>query len=60
MGFEVAGRAVQAFGDSVTVAGDEARHGVESTEPPAEAMSLGEARSFIDGLLRRWLENGAV
>jgi hypothetical protein len=46
--------------NSVTVAGNEARHGVESTEPPAEAMSLGEARSFVDGLLHRWLENGAV
>jgi hypothetical protein len=46
--------------NSVAVAGDEARHGVEATQPPAEAMSLGEARSFIDGLLRRWLEYGAV
>jgi hypothetical protein len=46
--------------NSITVAGNEARHGVEYTEPPADAMSLGEARSFVDGLLHRWLENGAV
>jgi hypothetical protein len=46
--------------NSVTAAGDGARHGVEPTDPPADAMSLGEARSFVDGLLRRWLENGAV
>lgn len=41
--------------NSVSVAGDEARHGVESTTPPGDAMSISEARSLVDILLARWL-----
>ncbi|HEY2919924.1 MAG TPA: hypothetical protein VGK77_13140 [Candidatus Binatia bacterium] len=45
--------------NSVAAAGDQARHGVERTEPPARPMTISEARSFVDGLLRHWLgENG--
>jgi hypothetical protein len=46
--------------NSVTVAGDEARHGVEITNPPSNPMSHGEAKEFIDSLLRHWFESGAV
>lgn len=41
--------------NSVAVAGDSARHGHESTEPPAKPMSISDARRFVDGLLRQWL-----
>lgn len=41
--------------NSVSVAGDEARHGVESTMPPSDAMTMSEARSLVDILLARWL-----
>jgi hypothetical protein len=40
--------------NSVAVAGDQARHGVEQTQSPTNAVTLGEARAFIDGLLRAW------
>jgi len=46
--------------NSVSAAGDQARHGVETTQPPADAMTLSEARSLIDILLGRWLGSGAV
>lgn len=42
--------------DSVTVAGDDARHGVERQQPPAKPMTLTQARSFIDALLCKWLD----
>lgn len=42
--------------NSLTVAGDQARHGIESTMPPANPMSLFEARAFVEGLLRSWFE----
>jgi hypothetical protein len=41
--------------NSVAAAGDEARHGVERTEPPANPMTISEARALIDILLSRWL-----
>jgi hypothetical protein len=41
--------------NSVAVAGDQARHGVEYTEPPARPMTISEARGFLDMLLRNWL-----
>lgn len=44
--------------NSVSVAGDQARHGVEPTTPPADAMTIAEARSLVDILLARWLGNG--
>jgi hypothetical protein len=46
--------------NSVAVAGDAARHGVEPTQPPANAKTLAVARPYVDHLLRAWLENGAV
>lgn len=46
--------------DSVSAAGDQARHGVERTTPPADPMTIAEARSLMDILLARWLANGAV
>jgi hypothetical protein len=42
--------------DSVAVAGDDARHGVERMQPPAKPMTLSQARSFIDALLGKWLD----
>jgi hypothetical protein len=42
--------------NSVAVAGDQARHGVEPTQSPTNAVTLGEARALIDGLLRAWLD----
>jgi len=46
--------------NSVAVAGDRARHGVERTEPPARPMTIDEARGFVDGLLRHWLGESAA
>ena len=46
--------------NSVSAAGDEARHGVEKTAPPADAMTLSEARSLVDILVCRWLGKGAA
>ncbi len=46
--------------NSVVVAGDEARHGVEPTSPPSDAMTISEARSLVDILLARWLGNDAA
>jgi hypothetical protein len=46
--------------NSVKAAGDDARHGVEATDPPADPMTISEARSLIDILLSRWLGNDAV
>jgi hypothetical protein len=46
--------------NSVSVAGDEAQHGVESTTPPVDAMSISEAKSLVDILLARWLGKPAV
>ncbi len=46
--------------NSVNAAGDEARHGVEPRTPPADPMTIAEARSLVDILLSRWLANGAV
>ncbi len=43
--------------NSVGALGDEARHGVEPAEPPADPMSMAEAREFITRLLRQWLDS---
>jgi hypothetical protein len=45
---------------STRAAGDHARHGVEQKTPPADAMTISEARSLVDILLARWLGNRAV
>lgn len=41
--------------DSERTLGDEARHGQERTQPPADPMSLKEADSLIRKILRAWL-----
>jgi hypothetical protein len=46
--------------NSVTAAGDEARHGIERTQPPRKPMTLAEARTLIDRLLERWIGEGAA
>lgn len=46
--------------NSVSAAGDLARHGVESTEPPRSPMSLSEAQALVDALLTRWLDCVAI
>jgi hypothetical protein len=43
--------------NSVSAAGDQARHGVEPTTPPTDPMTISEARSLVDILLARWLGN---
>ena len=46
--------------NSVKTAGDQARHGVEGTDPPADPMTIAEARSLVDILLARWLGNDCL
>lgn len=41
--------------NSVTAAGDDARHGKENTVPPSPPMLLSEAGRMIEGMLRQWL-----
>jgi hypothetical protein len=41
--------------NSCKAVGDEARHGIENTQPPKDPMSLSEARSFISQILHNWL-----
>lgn len=48
---------------SLTVAGDMARHGKETQQPPVDPISFHEALGLIESLLRHWLEhrvNGAT
>jgi hypothetical protein len=40
--------------NSVSAVGDEARHGVEPTDPPPDPMSLPEAQTFVTRLLEKW------
>lgn len=41
--------------NSVAATGDQARHGKETTTPPAKPLTLWEARTLVDALLRAWL-----
>jgi hypothetical protein len=41
--------------NSVTVAGDRARHGKESDQPPTQPMSLDEANAYVNYVLHAWL-----
>jgi len=41
--------------NSVAAAGDLARHGAETTRPPASPMSLAEAQGLVDKILRHWM-----
>ena len=42
--------------NSAAAVGDDARHGKESTQPPAKPLTIDEGRALIDNILRRWLE----
>ncbi len=41
--------------NSVTVAGDAARHGKETQKPPKQPMSLHEAEAYVHCLMEAWL-----
>lgn len=41
--------------NSVTVAGDSARHGKEVQHPPARPMTLGEAAAYVNYVMHVWL-----
>lgn len=41
--------------NSVSAAGDDARHGKESSLPPAKPMALAEAQSLIKNIIHNWL-----
>ena len=41
--------------NSVTAAGDQARHGKETEKPPANPMTLRRAKKLIDSILKGWL-----
>lgn len=41
--------------NSPAVLGDEARHGKEQYQPPANPMSIREARSLVERILRKWI-----
>ncbi len=43
--------------NSRSAAGVWARHGVETSQPPPNPMSLLEARKFIDKLLEKWIDS---
>jgi hypothetical protein len=43
--------------NSVSAAGDDARHGIERSSPPTSPMTLPEARSLVDDLLKRSLDS---
>jgi hypothetical protein len=42
--------------NSHRILGDAARHGVQTSEPPAKPMTIEQARQLIDRLIRRWFE----
>jgi hypothetical protein len=46
--------------NSVAVAGDQARHGKETTQPPKDPMSLSEAKTFINRLLDSWFTSKGI
>jgi len=46
--------------NSVSVAGDEARHGKETTQSPRAPMTLEEARTYVDYLLHAWIDSRSV
>lgn len=46
--------------NSITVAGDDARHGKELTDPPTHPMTLDEASGYVERLIRRWLDSKGV
>jgi len=46
--------------NSVTVAGDDARHGKETQKPPKRPMSLQEAVAYVRHLMEAWLASKGV
>lgn len=42
--------------NSPDAAGDDARHGATNDEPPANPMTLEEARTFVECILQAWLD----
>jgi hypothetical protein len=46
--------------NSVSVAGDAARHGKEQSNPPADPMKVDEAFAFVTFALHKWLARKAV
>jgi hypothetical protein len=46
--------------NSPSVLGEEARHGHESVQPPANPMNFAEAQELVVGLVRRWLSELSV
>jgi hypothetical protein len=39
--------------------GHEARHGVDTGQPPPTPMSLGDAKALVNGIAQRWLRTMA-
>ena len=46
--------------NSVTVAGDRARHGSENTQPPTKPMTVEEAVAFVNYIVNAWLATKGV
>ena len=46
--------------NSVAVGGDASRHGTENTQPPQHTITLREAKTLVDSLLRKWIEEAAA
>ena len=42
--------------NSQSAIGDDARHGVDRSDPPKEPMSISEAEALIRNLLQKWLQ----
>src|SRR3990172_4962349 len=54
---ETAIRRFKHTGNSVGAIGDEARHGIETTQPPKNPMTFSEAKSLIETILHNWLRS---
>jgi hypothetical protein len=52
---DIALRRFKHTANSPTTAGDDARHGKESTRPPTNPMMLSEANALIATILHNWL-----
>ena len=54
---ETAIRRFKHTGNSVGAIGDEARHGIETTQPPKNPMTFSEAKSLIETIVHNWLRS---
>ena len=43
--------------NSVSVGGDQSRHGKEPTQPPSSPMSLADATAYVENLFQSWLSS---